>query len=962
MAGTLGTIRGQIALDVKSALAGYVALRAANAATVYALSRSSAAFIATGKAMVGAGFVVAAGFGVAIKAAADFERQLDFFGAVTNSTEAQMEAVRKKAIQLGQDTIFSAGQIADSFVELGKAGVSANQIIDGVGDAVAHLGAAADIPLDRAAQIMTSAVQTFSLSAKDAVHVADLLTGAANASIVEVEDLGVSLKYVGGVAAAISLPIGDVIDALSLLGKYGIRGSTAGTSLRQILVSLSGTSKKASVELKKLGIITKDGSNQFFTAKGQAKPLAQIFQVLEDHTKGLTEAQRLAAFKIIFNNRALAAASVLSRQGAKGFAAMNKEISKTTAADVSAKRLDNLSGDIEILRGNLETLFIQAGTPFQEFLRGIVQGVTRLVQLWGNLSADTQTNILKIVAAFAGFMIIMGGVNLFIGLVLKFANHLLLLWDALKLVGGALKAVGLAFKALGVAMASNPFGLIVIAIIALVVLFVILYKKSETFRNAVNRLVASFLEGWHQIVNFFKGLPAFFSRAWTAIRNGFTSGWDSIVTFFTVTIPGWFTSMVNTITTTITGWWNGFIAFWVALPGVLGNAALAAVNAVVSFFAQLPYRIGFIIGFMIGLAIRLYVQLYTFLVQTTINIYNGIVNWFALLPGRIMAFFTMLWTGSVALWNTLQANLIRITAAIYIGVVNWFAALPGRVLAFLTSLWARAVALWNSLRATVVAAAGALYRGVINFFAQLPGRVAQFFQNLVTRSIAIFHNMVSTAGRIAHEIVSAITGGIEALPDLVGGIFDRVLGAFHDMVSRAFDAARDFAGGLWDGFKKGLGINSPSFIEKQMVQITKVVHEETNQLRGQVKAVQTLGNRLTKIPTLEPVDQTMVTNLAKTAAKQAADKLAQLQSMQRDLQRTASDITAPIALRSDLALSANAPRPSVIVQSPTNQNQSSRLIQGELSLDESGRAFISGIAQDVVSGEAQFQATVGRMG
>ena len=903
---TIGTIRGQIVLNVQSAIAGYAAVRAANAATTYALSRSSAVFLATGKAMVGAGLLLAAGFGVAIKAAADFEKQLDFFGAVSDSTEAQMEKVRVKALQLGQDTRYSAGEIADSFVELGKAGVSAEQIVEGVGEAVANLGAAADIPLERAAQIMTSAVQTFELAASDATHVADLLAGAANASIVEIEDLGVSLKYVGGVAASISLPIEDVIDGLALLGKYGIRGSTAGTSLRQILVSLSGTSKKASGVLKELGIITADGSNKFFDATGKAKPLAEIFQVLQDHTEGLTEAQRLSAFKIIFNNRALAAASVLAREGAAGFATMNAEIGKTTAADVAAKRLDNLAGDVEILRGNIETLLITAGGPFQEFLRGIVQGATRLVQWFTDLDASTQTLILKIIAFSAAGFLLLGTVNLVLGSVLRFVDIMMRLGSALSLVGSFLKAVALGARALAVALLTTPIGWLILAIGLLVGAFVYLWQNSEGFRNFWIGLWNKIKEITASVVEWFQGLPAWFSQTWDSIRNAFTTGWEAIVTFFTVTIPGWFTSMVTTVQTTLETWRQNIIAWFTALPGVISTWVQQAVDGVVNWFSQLPYRVGYALGLLLGTIVRVGMNILIAVNNWVTNSYNTVVTWFQQLPGRVATFFTDLYN-RVDQWmirttNTIRQNVINA----YNATVQWFQQLPGRVASFFSDMYNRAntwlVNFTNNTRAKIIAA----YNAVVDWLQKLPGRVAGFFSDMYNKANTWLGTFLTRIGTWGSGVISSARQWLEQLPGVVSGAIDRAIQAFKDMVGRAFSAAASFAKGLWDGFKKGLGIASPSFIERAMVQITTVVGEETKNLAGQVKSVQNLGSRLTKVPTLEPTEQSLTTGYANALIANLARQANDLRALDQQIQRDAAMNLRTIDIRNDLLISARS--------------------------------------------------------
>jgi TP901 family phage tail tape measure protein len=881
---------------------------------------------------------------------------------VSNTTEKQMEKVRVKALQLGQDTRYSAGEIADSFVELGKAGVNAQDIIDGVGQAVANLGAAADIPLVKAAQIITSAVQTFELSAKDAVHVSDLLAGAANASIVEIEDLGVSLKYVGGVAASIKIPIGDVIDGLALLGKYGIRGSTAGTSLRQILVSLSGTSKKASGELKKLGIITKDGTNLFFNAKGQAKPLSEIFQILQDKTKGLTDAQRLAAFKIIFNNRALAAASVLTREGAKGFSKMNKEIAKTTAADVAAKRMDNLAGDIEILRGNIETFFIKAGTPFQEFLRKVVQGLTQLTQWFGNLDPEVQKNIFQFLAIAGAVLTFLGVVAKIISVVIRFINVVRQVWQALVFVFNIVRSVAGVFGL--IAGGLTPLGWIVIAVMAIVAVFTLLWNKSEAFRNFFIALWQKIVAGVKAALAWFQTLPGWFSSVWNSIKNAFVSGWNAVMNFFTVTIPGWFTTMKDAVVNTVMTWYNNTVAWFQSLPGVIGTAVGNGVNAVVAWFAQLPSRAGYWIGFLIGRTIRYFIDGFVAVNTAVNNGINAVIAWFVLLPGRISAYCQQLWAQIVAWFQRTVASMSANSAAAYQAVVTWFQQLPGRISAFFSNMYARVVTWMVNTANTARAKAQAAYQGVVTWFQQLPGRVAAFVSDMYNKAKAKWDQMVATAKTIASNIYNGIVDGLNKIPGAVSDAVGNAIQAFKDMVNRAFNAAKDFAAGLWNGFKEGLGINSPSFIEKQMVQITDVVGQETRALRSQVRAVQSLGSRLTKVSSMAPTDQTLTSAYAGSMVTAMADQEAKLRALRDQLAKTAQASTPIISDKTAAALSASSLRTAATIDAQNTTDPTNKklvMLEGTVGIDQNSQAWVRGIAVEVVDDNADYNATVGRM-
>lgn len=986
---SLGTISGQIRLDIRQAVAAYAALRAANAATIFALRGTSLAFLAAGSAATAGGVAIAAGFLYAIKAAAEFERRLDFFGAVSASTVSQMDAVREKALQLGRDTIYSANEIADSFIELGKAGVSAEMIIGGVGDAVANLGAAADIPLATAAQIMTAAVQTFELKASDAVHVTDLLAGAANASIVEVEDLGVSLKYVGGVANAISIPIEDVISALSLLGKAGIRGSTAGTSLRQIMVSLSGTSKKASGVLKELGIITADGTNKFFTAEGKAKSLADIFQILNDHTADLTEAQRLAAFKIIFNNRALAAASILAREGAAGFSEMNAEIGKTTAAEVAAKRLDNLSGDVEILKGNLQTLAIEAGTPFQEVSRQVVQFVTELVQAFSNLSPDTQKLIFQIIALVGAFLLVVGPIALLIGTIAGIAAQFLKFGFAIKFVLSIIGSVISGFAAL-LGLSVGPFLLIVAAIAAVAAGLIYAYKNSETFRNFLSNVGQMIVSAWGGFITFFQGLPARLSGIWSSITSGATTGWAAVGNFFTTTVPGFFSNMVDTVVGAVSGFAGRVLGFFNGLAGRAGTASSNFITTVITWFQQLPARVGaalsslastvgtalaaipnlvaYWLGFALGFLIRMLVlwpaQAVLAMARFTAALITGftnlavaapgylmalgtrvfailagvtttIVDFAQALPGRVATFFTQLVDRATTILNTLQTRAGAMMAAAIAWIVTQATTLPGRVTAFFAQTAARAVSLISSMASTVQARAASMVAAVISFFSQLPGRVGAFFTRMGAAAGAALGRMLAAARTFGSQIVSAITSRLAALPGLVNGLFNRAVSAITGLATRAFSAAASVASSLWNGFKAGLGINSPSYIEEAMFTINDTLRSETTLMARNIRAIQSVGDRF-------GADLQVPTQLATQAI---AAEIAHQKRLVSEASRLGITSGGALPIIPGMTSGISAPAP-IIVQAPAPE----ALLPDSLTLVVDGHqftAYVQGVAGDM---------------
>lgn len=748
-AGDLGTIRGQLILDVKQALASYTSARQAHVATVTALHTGAGAMAASGAIIAGAGAAMVGGFLAAVGAAAEFERKLDFFGAVSASTTAEMEQIRAAAIKLGQDTIYSANQIADSFVELGKAGVSAQDIVGGVGKAVASIGSAADIPLDTAANIITAAVQTFNLSADQAVMVADKLAGAANASIVEVSDLGTSLKYVGGVAATFGLKFADVNTALALLGKAGIRGSTAGTSLRQTLTSLNGATKAAQGELRTLGIITADGSNKFFDLQGNLKPLPQVFQVLQDAMKGLSAEQQVSAIKTIFQQRAISSVAALTKAGASGFEQMSAAIDKTTAAEVAGKRLNNLSGDIEILRGNIDTLVLSAGGGFQSVARVIVQAVTHVIGTITSLPAWAQTSILATIAAFGGILIIVGTLGIFAGAILNIIALAEVMGPVFVALGAAMRAVAGSMAALNIALAQNPIVRIIAIIGLLVGIFITLYNTNQKFHDAVQPL--------------FDQLIAIFIKLGPIIQQ----------------VMGWFGKFLDGLAGTATSAGTGFIGMLVSLGQTLMGALGTAIQTILPPLLQFAQvLIGMLmpviqailpmitaLAAIFGAALSGNLTALPGLINNLFSAFSGLIGVIAntVIPG-IINFVTQIIVALIGMLPQLIVGAIQLFTGLITAVAQILPLVVGAVVQLIASLITAIVGLLPTLITAFVNGLTGLITALTTILPTIITTLVSAFTQILTSLLSLLPGIITTIVNIIPVLITAIVG---LLPTLI---------------------------------------------------------------------------------------------------------------------------------------------------------------------------------------------------
>ena len=276
------------------------------------------------------GTLASAPFVAATKIFADFDDQMRTVGAVTGATGADFDMLTEKAKELGRETSFTAAQVAEGMVALGRMGFSSKEI-DAAIQPMMNLAKATGTDLATAAEIASNNLRVFRTDASQSGTMADLLSATANNSAQTLADLGEALKMAGPQAAAAGEDIKDVCTALGIMANMGIKGSMAGTALRKAYTQFADP--KVQEFLKQYNITTVD-------ANGNLRKMENIIYDIAGAMAKMGSAEKLSFAQDVFDMRGAMAGLSLTAD--------------TSAIDTFKRKLNEANGTAQQTADQME--------------------------------------------------------------------------------------------------------------------------------------------------------------------------------------------------------------------------------------------------------------------------------------------------------------------------------------------------------------------------------------------------------------------------------------------------------------------------------------------------------------------------------------------------------------------------------------------------------------------------------
>lgn len=410
---------------------------------------------------------------------ADFEQTMvsaavKFPGEIRKGSEA-FKQLEDTARRVGGTTEFTATQAANGLNYLAMAGFNAEQSIAALPGLV-NLATAGQVDLATASDIATDSLGAFNLMTKDAAQlqtnlarVSDVLALTSVRANTDIETMFEAIKDGAPVATAAGASVETIATMIGTMANAGIKGTRAGTALKNIFLSLSAPGSAAAKVMQRLHVKTTDASN------GVRDAIA-VFQDFTRATAELPEAQKMQAFDAIFGKIPIAAAINLTN-AADSMVDFRKELEAgtgTTEKMASVMR-DTLQGRLKSLSSAIESvklrLFGMTSGPLSDVVDRMVAWTRAnedfIATKIGDVILSIVNNFDEIVATLKKIGV---GLAIFMGL------------------SAILKTFIAVMTAVNLVMALNPVGLIVLGVVALIAAFTALVVWVDDVAGSFDKL------------------------------------------------------------------------------------------------------------------------------------------------------------------------------------------------------------------------------------------------------------------------------------------------------------------------------------------------------------------------------------------------------------------------------------------------------------------------------------------
>ena len=347
--------------------------------------------------MAGLAPLIAAPMVMSLKTFSAFDDRMRQVQAVTGATGEAFAKLTEEAKRLGRETSFTAAQVSEGMLALGRMGLNPKEIEAAILPMM-NLSRVTGTELGQAAEIAANNMRVFNLESSKMSHIADILSVTANSSAQTLVDLGEALKMAGPHAKRAGADLTETSAALGILANMGIRGSLAGTALGKSYKRLADP--KVIQYLKEYGVETLNADGSMRRMRDTLVDIAKVM-------KTMTNAEQITFAEEVFDARGSLGGGTLSVNTEGIDQLMEKLKNAEGAAATAAKKMDDgIGGALRNMESAAEGVSIAFGEIISISFVPLINGTSNLLLGIRELIGENTAllgGLMQITATVVGF-------------------------------------------------------------------------------------------------------------------------------------------------------------------------------------------------------------------------------------------------------------------------------------------------------------------------------------------------------------------------------------------------------------------------------------------------------------------------------------------------------------------------------------------------------------------------------
>lgn len=442
----------------------------------------SNAFVAVGDALIAAGInkglkELKDDYVECTKLSSEYQATMSTVEALSGASQDDMSQLSALAKELGATTKFTAKESAEAMTYMAMAGWDASQMMSGM-DGVMQLAAASGEDLALVSDIVTDNLTAFGLAASDTARFSDVLAAAATSSNTSVSIMGETFKSSAAIAGALGYSIEDVAVAVGLMANSGVKGSIAGTALKNMF---NGLLEGATLTSEAFGEVEYTTIN----TDGTLKSFSDTIDDLRRYFEQMTDAERVNNAMALAGQRGYNGLLAILNATDADYQKLTESINNSAGAAqrMADIKLNNLQGQLTLLNSAADAVKTTVGEAYQNEFQGLAKiGTEILTEVNEFLTAHPQVlrffialtaEVGALVAVYTTYKAIKSGMNvvqaLHLALTAKETAATTANTAATVAETAATGAATTAHAGLNAVMAANPIGLVIAGVSALAV-------------------------------------------------------------------------------------------------------------------------------------------------------------------------------------------------------------------------------------------------------------------------------------------------------------------------------------------------------------------------------------------------------------------------------------------------------------------------------------------------------------